>query len=166
MDLRRFTRRPATAPIVPVLQRLSITINAMASDDDQIYQDRILDHYEDPYHRGACAAATHSHEDDNPLCGDVIHVDLEIDQEGRVRSAWFDGEGCCISQAAASMLMEKIEGKSVAEVKAFGAEDMLELFGPRLTPNRQKCCLLSWRVVQTALHSPIRAARNTQSPAD
>ncbi len=129
----------------------------MVSDDDQIYQDHILDHYEDPYHRGSCESATHAHEDDNPLCGDVIHVDLEIDSAGHVRSAWFDGDGCCISQAAASMLMEQIEGKSIEEVKAFTAEDMLQMFGPRLTPNRQKCCLLSWRVVQTALHSPRTA---------
>jgi nitrogen fixation NifU-like protein len=139
---------------------------SMARDDEQIYQEHILDHYEDPYHRGSCEAATHSHEDDNPLCGDVINVDLEIDGEGRVRSAWFDGDGCCISQAAASMLMEKIEGRTVEEVKAFNAADMLELFGPRLTPNRQKCCLLSWRVVQTALHSPINGQADGENTSD
>ena len=53
------------------------------------------------------------------------------------------------------MLMEEIEGKSVDEVRSFSAEQMLNLFGARLTPNRQKCCLLSWRVVQQALHSPV-----------
>ncbi len=128
----------------------------MASDNEQqIYQEHVLDHYEDPYHRGACAGATHTHEDDNPLCGDVITVELKIDDEGRIRSAWFEGDGCCISQASASMLMEQIEGKTVDEVKQFSAEDMLKLFQARLTPNRQKCCLLSWRVVQTAMHAPI-----------
>jgi nitrogen fixation NifU-like protein len=127
----------------------------MASDDEQIYQERILDHYEEPYHRGECEGATHTHEDDNPLCGDVIRVALRIDGDGRIESAWFDGDGCCISQAAASMLMEQIEGKTVDELKRFGAPEMLELFGARLTPNRQKCCLLSWRVVQAAVHSPI-----------
>ena len=135
---------------------------SMATDDEQqIYQEHILDHYEDPYHRGACDQATHTHEDDNPLCGDVIRVELQINGERRINSAWFDGDGCCISQAAASMLMEKIEGKTVEEVKSFTAPEMLELFGARLTPNRQKCCLLSWRVVQTAMHSPIE-----QSPDD
>jgi nitrogen fixation NifU-like protein len=53
------------------------------------------------------------------------------------------------------MLMEHVEGKTVEEIKHFGANDMLGLFGPKLTPNRQKCCLLSWRVVQGTLHSPI-----------
>lgn len=135
-------------------------------DEQQIYQDHILDHYEDPYHRGSCDGATHSHEDDNPLCGDVIQVELQIDEQGRVKSAWFDGDGCCISQAAASMLMEQIEGKSVEEVKQFGAPDMLKLFGARLTPNRQKCCLLSWRVVQTALHSPMEQSGDGEADSN
>jgi len=102
---------------------------------------------------------THTHEDDNPLCGDVIRVELEIDADGRVKSAWFNGDGCCISQAAASMLMEKVEGKTIEELKAFHADDMLELFGVRLTPNRQKCCLLSWRVLQSAMHAPVADGR-------
>ena len=125
------------------------------TNDEQIYQEHVLDHFEDPYHRGRCREVTHAHEDDNPLCGDVVHVELEIDPEGRVRQAWFDGDGCCISQASASMLMEKVEGWSRDEIKAFSANDMLHLFGPKLTPNRQKCCLLSWRVLQAALFSPV-----------
>jgi nitrogen fixation protein NifU and related proteins len=131
----------------------------MPFDDEQdVYQDHILDHYEDPYHRGHCARATHAHEDDNPLCGDVIHVELQIGERDRIEAAWFDGDGCCISQASASMLMEKIEGMTVDDLKQFTAQDMLALFGARLTPNRQKCCLLSWRVVQAAVHSPVEAA--------
>jgi nitrogen fixation NifU-like protein len=122
---------------------------------DDIYQERILDHNEQPYHRGPSPRPTHAHEDDNPLCGDFIHVDLTIDPGGKIQEAWFQGGGCCISQAAASMLMEAIEGRSVDELKCFSAEQMLELFGPKLTPNRQKCCLLAWRVVQGALYSPV-----------
>lgn len=124
--------------------------------EEEIYQDHVMDHYEDPYHSGHCIDATHMHEDDNPLCGDVIHVELKIDADGKVKEAWFSGDGCCISQASASMLMEKIEGRTVEEVKAFTAAEMLDLFGARLTPNRQKCCLLSWRVVQQAVHSPVK----------
>ena len=139
----------------------------MPSDDEQdVYQDHILDHYEDPYHRGHCDHATHAHEDDNPLCGDVIRVEMQIDEQGRVLTAWFEGDGCCISQASASMLMEKIEGLTVDEVKQFTALNMLELFGARLTPNRQKCCLLSWRVVQAAMHAPLADPPTTVSGAD
>jgi len=125
------------------------------NDEEEIYQEHILDHYEDPYHNGRCEHPTHAHEDDNPLCGDVVHVELQIDGDNKVRDAWFDGDGCVISQASASMLMEAIEGKTVDEVKQFNAEKMLEMFRAKLTPNRQKCCLLSWRVVQQAVHSPI-----------
>lgn len=125
------------------------------TNDEQVYQEHVLDHYEDPYHRGVCPAATHGHEDDNPLCGDVIRVELEVSPEGRVQQAWFGGDGCCISQAAASMLMQQVEGRTVEEARAFSATDMLQLFGPKLTPNRQKCCLLCWRVLQAALYSPL-----------
>ena len=122
---------------------------------DDPYQERILDHNEQPYHRGQSPRPTHAHEDDNPLCGDFIHVDLTINPQGKVDQAWFQGDGCCISQAAASILMEAIEGRSVDELKRFTADEMLQLFGPKLTPNRQKCCLLAWRVVQRALYSPL-----------
>lgn len=124
-------------------------------NEQDIYEEHVLDHYEDPYHRGNFEAATHAHAGKNPLCGDKIHVDLRLDEDGRVAEAWFDGEGCVISQASASMLIEEIEGKTIEEVKEFSANEMLDLFGPKLTPNRQKCCLLVWKIVQTALHSPI-----------
>ena len=126
----------------------------MSLEEEEIYQEHVLDHYEDPYHRGHCGDATHAHEDDNPLCGDVVRVELRID-DGRVQEAWFDGEGCCISLASASMLVEQLEGKTVEEVKNFNAQEMLSLFRAHLTSNRQKCCLLSWRVVQSALFSPL-----------
>lgn len=124
------------------------------SDEQEIYQEHILDHYESPYHHGPCPQATHGHEDDNPLCGDVVRIELQISPEGKVQQAWFQGDGCCISQASASMLVEEIEGKSVEQVKSFTAQDMLALYRAHLTPNRQKCCLLSWRVLQSAVYSP------------
>ncbi len=114
----------------------------MPFNEEEIYQEHVLDHYECPYHRGHCPAATHSHADDNPLCGDFVQVELRIGDDGKIEDAFFDGDGCCISQASASMLMERIHGKTVAEAKEFSADDMLTLFGARLTPNRQKCCLL------------------------
>ncbi len=124
-------------------------------DDEDIYQEHILDHYEDPFHKGSLPTATHVHEDKNPLCGDVVRIELELDDEGRVCDCWFNGTGCVISQASASMLLERLHGKTTDEVKQFAAADMLDLFGAKLTPNRQKCCLLGWRVVQQALHSPV-----------
>jgi len=150
---KRWTRGSFVA-INPRAEDATVALKAMASSDEEIYQEHILDHYEDPYHRGHLDHATHHHQDDNPLCGDVVRVDLKIDDEGKVVEAFFDGEGCCISQASASMLIEKVEGQSIDFVKEFTAEDMLALFGAQLTPNRQKCCLLSWRVLQSAIYAP------------
>jgi nitrogen fixation protein NifU and related proteins len=133
----------------------------MALDEEELYQDHILEHYEEPYHRGRCAHCTHVHQDDNPLCGDVIRMELQVDDQGTLREVYFNGDGCCISQAAASMLVERFDGKHIEDVKKFTANDMLELFGARLTPNRQKCCLLSWRVLQAALYSPVNGHAST-----
>ena len=127
----------------------------MSKSEEDIYQEHVMDHYEDPYHRGHCTGCTHAYEDRNPLCGDVVHLEMKIDDAGRIAEAWFEGNGCCISQASASMLVESLEGKTLDEAKHFSANEMLGLFGAKLTPNRQKCCLLAWRVMQQALHAPV-----------
>jgi nitrogen fixation protein NifU and related proteins len=134
----------------------------MTAPEEELYQDRILDHYEEPYHRGDCPDCTHVHKDTNPLCGDVIRMELQVDDRGTMKEIYFNGDGCCISQAAASMLVEQFNGKHIDEVRKFTAQDMLELFGARLTPNRQKCCLLSWRVLQAAIFSPVKAENGKQ----
>ncbi len=133
----------------------------MSREEEDLYQEHVLDHYEDPYHRGHCEHCTHCHEDDNPLCGDVVRMELNLDDHGKVKEIFFEGEGCCISQASASMLVERFDGRTVEEVQAFAAEDMLNLFGARLTPNRQKCCLLPWRVLQQAIFSPCGESPQT-----
>ncbi|MCA9257896.1 MAG: SUF system NifU family Fe-S cluster assembly protein [Planctomycetales bacterium] len=132
--------------------------------EEELYQEHILDHYEDPFNRGSLDLPTHAHEDKNPLCGDVVRIELQIDDDGRIRDLAFSGDGCVISQASASMLLEALEGKTVDEVKQFSAAQMLELYGPRLTPNRQKCCLLSWKVMQSAVHSPLDDASVDEAP--
>ena len=127
----------------------------MPSDEQEIYQEHILDHYEDPFHLGSLPDATHAHEENNPLCGDVVRIELRLDPDGKIEDCYFTGDGCVISQASASMLLEQMYGKTVGDLKAFSAEDMLALYGPRLTPNRQKCCLLSWKTFQSAVHAPV-----------
>lgn len=126
--------------------------------DDPLYEDRILDHYEQPFHRGTCPLATHCHEATNPLCGDRIRVELRVNGDGRIEDAFFQGDGCCVSQSAASMLMEHCQGKTLETLRSLKPQDMLALFAAPLTITRQKCCLLSWRVLQAAMvcpHAPI-----------
>jgi len=127
----------------------------MSLDEEEIYQEHVLDHYEDPYHRGTCVAATHADDGKNPLCGDIVRYELAIGDDGKIREIYFEGTGCCISQASAAMLAEQMDGKTVDDISAFEASEMLEMFGARLTPNRQKCCLLPWRVLKSAVFSPL-----------
>ena len=94
------------------------------------------------------------HEENNPLCGDVVRIELKLGDNGAIEDGYFSGKGCVISQASASMLLEEMVGKTVDDVKDFSAEKMLDLYGARLTPNRQKCCLLSWKVLQSTVHAP------------
>lgn len=126
-----------------------------SNNEEEIYQEHILDHYEDPFHRGKLEGATHAHEEKNPLCGDVVRVQLKLGDDGKIADCYFEGDGCVISQASASMLLEEFYGKTVEEAMQYSAEDMLKLFGAKLTPNRQKCCLLGWRTLQQAVHSPV-----------
>ena len=119
--------------------------------DDELYRDHVLEHYEQPVSSGLLPGWSRIvHEDTNLLCGDSVRIEMRINPRDCAECLYFDGEGCCISQAAASMLVEHLEGKSLDELRRFSAQDMLALFGARLTPTRQRCCLLAWRVLQTA----------------
>lgn len=117
-----------------------------------MYQENILDHYENPYHRGTLAHPTLEHRGLNPLCGDEVCIQACLDGEGRLAEAYFDGQGCVISLAAASILMEEVEGKTLQEVKKMDRQDMLDLLGIPLTTMRVKCAMLPLRTLDKAIH--------------
>jgi nitrogen fixation NifU-like protein len=117
-----------------------------------IYDEHVLDHFESPYHKGRLDHPSCEHTDRNPICGDQITVQLELDA-GQVKSAYFDGKGCAISQAAASMLCEHIEGKTLAELEHMPAKQMLDILQVPLTASRQKCGLLAWKVLKTMVYA-------------
>src|SRR5512143_3607915 len=110
---------------------------------DDLYRQMIIDRYKSPLYRGLLETHDIAFEDDNPLCGDHIRVELRVGEDGRVQEAAFDGHGCAISQASADMLMESIQGKTLDEVKAISKDDLLEMLGLELGPVRLKCALLS-----------------------
>jgi nitrogen fixation NifU-like protein len=120
---------------------------------DELYDELILDHYESPYHRGQLEAPSCTHTERNPLCGDRVQLQLQIDSENRIQQAFFDGEGCAISQAAASILCEHIEGMTLTEIEAFDAPAMLDLLQVQLTAVRQRCGLLGFKVLKTLVYS-------------
>ena len=94
-----------------------------------------------------------SHTLRNPVCGDSVDLQLQEDVNGVLRSVAFEGQGCMISQAAASIICEFAEGKSIAELRQFTAEEMLELLRIPLTPRRMQCGLLAFTALKTLLYS-------------
>ena len=119
---------------------------------EDLYREIIIDRYKNPQFKGELDPNDISFEDDNPLCGDHIRVDLRIDKDGNVTEATFDGHGCAISQASADLLIESIQGKSLDEIKKFSKEDLLELLGLELGPVRIKCALLSLKVLKAGIY--------------
>jgi nitrogen fixation NifU-like protein len=119
---------------------------------DDLYRELIIDHYKNPRHRGELDPHDYSYEDDNPLCGDRIRIDVRVDGGGRVTEAAFSGVGCAISQASADLLTESVVGKSLDEVKRLGKDDILEMLGIQLGPVRLKCALLSLKVLKAGVY--------------
>ena len=130
-------------------------VATMSSELDSV-DSQIADHYQDPYHFGNCEGATHQAEGKGSLSGDRVAIDLRIDERsGVLEEAWFEADGSVYAQAAASILVEYIEGLSREQLSEFSATRMLELFETPIPVNLQKSGLLPWRVLQAALESPI-----------
>lgn len=120
--------------------------------DSSIYREQIIDLYEHPLNRGTLNAPDFSYEEDNPLCGDVVRIDVRLDEQQRVAEVAWDGEGCAISQAAASLLTEEIKGMTLEEVRNFPKERLLELIGVPLSMARVKCALLALKVLKSGAY--------------
>ena len=119
---------------------------------DDLYREQIIDRYKNPHFRGELDPNDVSFEDDNPLCGDHIRIDLQLDENDVVIEAVFDGKGCSISQAAADLLVESAIGKSLDEIKTFGKDHVMDLLGIELGPVRLKCALLSLKVLKAGVY--------------
>jgi len=116
----------------------------------KLYREHILDHYRHPRNQGTLDDADISSEMDNPVCGDVVRLDIRL-KDGQVSEARFSGHGCVISIASASMLTEEILGKTVEDLKALQDEDVFDMMGITLGPVRAKCGLLPLRVLHEGL---------------
>jgi nitrogen fixation NifU-like protein len=114
------------------------------------YREYILDHYRNPRNYGKLDQPDVHSEDANPLCGDQLGMDLVVEGD-HIKEVRFQGRGCAISQASASMLSELIEGKTVEEVVALGKDDVLDVLGIPISPARTKCAFLSLRVLHRGL---------------
>ncbi len=118
---------------------------------DDIYREIILDHYRNPRNKGRISDADVSLHDSNPLCGDEIDIHLKV-EGGMIKDIKFEGRGCAISQASASMLTEMVHGKQLSSVKDLTKDDILENIGlTNLGPARIKCALLSLKVLKLSM---------------
>ena len=120
---------------------------------DDFYREEILEHYTHPHHYGTLEDPDITHMEDNPLCGDRVRFDLQLDEDGEtVKDVRFSAVGCAISKASASMLSDLIVGRTLEEIKALTKEDMLDELGIDLGPVRLKCALLPLKVVKVGAY--------------
>jgi len=121
------------------------------SEFDQLYREVILDHYKNPRGHGVIEGADAEAEGQNPLCGDEVAIFVALDGD-KIEDVRFRGRGCAISQAATSMLVEMVRGRTVDEVASMPRDELLDEVGIPLTPVRLKCALLGLGVLKVALH--------------
>lgn len=118
---------------------------------DDLYRELILDHYQHPHNHGEIQDADVSYEDSNPLCGDKIRIDIKF-KDNVVAEVKFNGRGCAISQASASMLTDELIGKTSEDIRKLDKQFILDLLGIPLGPTRIKCALLPLKVVKAGVY--------------
>ena len=125
---------------------------------DDMYREVILEHYKHPHNAGTLEQPDISYEDTNPLCGDRIRIDLKV-ESGIITDVRFQGRGCAISQASASLLTDELKGKSLDDVRALGKDDVLDLIGIPLDKNpvRIKCALLGLKTLKAGVYEYLGA---------
>lgn len=138
----------------------------MSAWDEDVYAEELLDHYYSSPRRGHLEDPDVVFEDENPLCGDRVRVEVKFDDD-RIADIRFDGEGCVISQASASLVCEEAAGKPREEVRQWDLKKVLDLIGIELTPVRMRCALLPLKVLQAALAARVRGGTaESPSPKD
>ncbi len=119
---------------------------------DDLYREIIIERYKTPLFKGVLDPNDISYEDENPLCGDEIRIDLRVDENNTITEAAYSGHGCAISQASADLLIESIIGKNLDDVKKLSKQDILDLLGIELGAVRLKCALLSLKVLKAGIY--------------
>lgn len=134
---------------------------------DDFYREEILEHYTHPHNYGTMENPDISHEEDNPLCGDRIRFDLQLEEDGEtVKDVRFSAVGCAISKASASMLSDLLIGQTLDAIKGLSNEDIVEELGIDLGPVRLKCALLPLKVVKVGAYGLDGWAADGEQEAD
>ncbi|HZQ05197.1 MAG TPA: SUF system NifU family Fe-S cluster assembly protein [Anaerolineae bacterium] len=109
----------------------------------QDYIEFILDHYHNPHHKGSLADPDILVNGGNPGCGDIVNIFVKVDENDRITDASFEGQGCTISMAASSLLMDKIIGKTISEVDAMDYNELIQELGEEVVQARIRCATLA-----------------------
>jgi len=125
---------------------------------DDMYREVILEHYKHPHNAGTLEQPDISHEENNPLCGDRVRIDLQV-VDGVITDVRFKGRGCAISQASASLLTDELKGKTLDQARAISKDDLLDLIGIPLDKNpvRIKCVLLPLKTLKAGVYEYLGA---------
>ena len=116
-----------------------------------MYTDRLMDHYRHPRNQGRLAAPDLAAEEYNPLCGDRVIVEAQV-EDGRIIEARFSARGCALCQGAASILTETIQGRTLEELRDLGQDEFLAELQSEPRPARLKCALLPWIAFRRAAY--------------
>ncbi len=130
-----------------------------------LYQEHILDHYAHPRNWGRLDSPDIAADADDPSCGDQVHLEIDLDAEGRVAQVAFEGEGCIISMASSSLFTEYIKGRTLAELESIGEEDVIEMLGVPVGSGRRRCALTPLRALQAGLRKYRAQARDRRPGA-
>lgn len=146
MDM--MTRELTAKPLALVSSKEIISANL--SEEEEIYKENIIDHYKNPRNKLELLDYTFKERGFNSLCGDEIILYLKVAGE-MIIDVSFQGDGCAISQASASLLTVEIKGKSLSKIKQFNEDKILSLLGIPISHTRMRCALLSINTLQKAL---------------
>jgi len=119
--------------------------------DEELYKHNILDHYKHPRNYGALLGAQLCESGRNPSCGDDLTLYATVDTDQKVTEAAFEGAGCAISVAAASMLTDRMKGKTISELKLLTPGDVYDMLGIAISAGRVNCALLAYGALERML---------------
>lgn len=128
--------------------------------DREEYVENLLDYYENPRNRGSLPEAQIHASGGNPGCGDLVTMYAHVGDDGRINEVSFEGEGCTISQAAASMLTELVQGKTLDEVEEMSYEELIDVLGREVVSVRPRCATLGLSILKNAARDYTHAAQN------